>query len=527
MGRTVGIDLGTTNSCIAYVNDAEVAEVIFNREGKNTTPSVVYFESTDNVVVGQIAKDTAVLEPKSTISFVKRLMGKTDFAMTYGGKDYSPEMISSLILKKLVQDAENSLGEEIKDVVITCPAYFGTQEKEATRAAGEIAGLNVLSIIPEPTAAAIAYGVDKGDVNKTIMVYDLGGGTFDVTVMRVEEENGKKVIRTIATGGDHELGGKDWDKEIMDFVEEEFRAQNNFEDEFDEDTALQFEQDLRGRAENAKIQLSGRRSVGIPVVANGMKARVDLALEKFEELTETLLERTIDEVERALESAKEKGISHIDEIILVGGSSRMPQVEKILNKKYPDIPRRLYDADEAVAKGAAIFAHEIGEVPVPTPLRIGGGSDVIPEPTLEIINVTSKSYGVEFVHDDNSLYVGNLIFKDQEVPADVTVNASTCANNQKSVAVKVYESDIVEKEYDINEFYYIGEAVLELDSPKPAGYPVLVNLKLEADGTLHVTGKDGVTGESATIELKAQIMTKQEIEEQKTEIGGIRVNADE
>ena len=535
MSKVVGIDLGTTYSCIAYVNDVNEAEVVANLEGSNTTPSVVYFESSENAVVGETAKGNAALEPKSTISLVKRLMGKSDFAIEYDGKDYSPAQISALILKKLVEDAASSLNDEIKDVVITCPAYFGTAEREATKAAGEIAGLNVIDIINEPTAAAICYGVLEGEANKTIMIYDLGGGTFDVTIIKIEDQNGKKIIRAIATGGDHELGGQDWDKEIMSYLEAEFREQTGFEEEFEEDEALQFEQDLRLLSEKYKKQLTTMKSVKIPIVAAGMRARVELSREKFEELTEALLERTIDEVRKAIAAAEEKGVSKIDEMIMVGGSSRMPQVEEILGKEFPDIPKRMYDPDESVAKGAAIYAANqmdlkyVGSIPDPIPgpipgPNIGGGT----KPPVEIINITSKSFGIKLTRDNGTKegepYIQNLIFKDSEVPLDETLDCSTFADKQISVSLEVFESDITDKIYEYIEEYKLGEATLHFDNPMPIGSPIRVNFKLAADGILHLTGTDMTTGREIKADMQSSgIMTKEQIKEQKSVIQGIRI----
>ncbi len=544
MGKTVGIDLGTTYSCIAHINDVGEAEVLQNLEGSNVTPSVVYFESSDNVVVGESAKANSVLEPKSTISLVKRLMGKSDFALEYDGKDYSPEQISSFILKKLVQDASTQLNEEIQDVVITCPAYFGTAEREATKAAGEMAGLNVLSIINEPTAAAICYGVVKGEVNKTIMVYDLGGGTFDVTIIRIEEENGKKVIRAIATGGDHELGGQDWDKNLMDYLEDQFREQNDFDDDFDEDEEIQFEQDMRLLAEKYKKQLTSTQKAKVPIVAAGMKAKVELPRTKFEEITAVLLERTADEMEKTIASARDKGVSQIDEIIMVGGSSRMPQVEAMLNEKYPNIPKRQYDPDEAVAKGAAIFAKECADLAEiygednqdaaeerpnrPREFFVGGGYDLSGGKNVQIINVTSKSFGIELVRDNGTpngeAYVHNLIFKDQEVPIDVSLPCSTFAERQTSVVFKVYESDRDEEEYEVVDNFRLGEAKLEFDNPMPINSPLLVNFILGTDGVLHLTGTDRTTGRDIKADLQSKgVMTKEQIQEQKQMIQGITV----
>ena len=560
--RALGIDLGTTYSCMAYMNDVGEAEVIPNLEGSNVTPSVVYFESADNVVVGETAKENSVLEPKATISLVKRLMGNSDFAIEYEGVSYSPAQISALILKKMVGDAGRHLNEEITDVVITCPAYFGTPEKVATQAAGELAGLNVLSIINEPTAAAISYGLDKGEVNKTIIVYDLGGGTFDVTMIRIEEEDGKKVMRAIATGGDHQLGGQNWDRELMVYLEEQFREQNGFDDELEEDEALQFEQDLRLLSEKHKKQLTTMKKVKIPIVAAGMKARVELEREKFDELTMPLLERTIDEMNHVMDAARSKGVRDVDEIIMVGGSSRMPQVEEILNKTYPDIPKRMYDPDEAVAKGAAIFAQDVAGISYvdsddsadavkpddsadddagtggtsdgkkPANRTIGPAGGVRTDPTsgggsVRIINVTSKSFGVELVRDDGTSYVYNMIHRDDELPIDTSLPVSTFAEGQETVAIKIYESDINEEEYDVIEEFLLGDATLVFDRPMPAGSPVEIRIHFGTDGILHLTGIDSTTGKDINVDLESSgIMSKEEIREQKAAIQGIRIARD-
>ncbi len=562
MARAIGIDLGTTYSCMAYVNEVGDAEVIMNSEGKNVTPSVVFFETEDNVVVGEFAKENSVLEPKNTISFVKRLMGNSDFAIEHAGKEYSPAQVSSFILKKLVQDAERVLNEKIKDVVITCPAYFGTPERIATKAAGEIAELNVLAIINEPTAAAICYGVMDGEKDKTIMVYDLGGGTFDITIIQIKEENGRKVIEPIATGGDHQLGGQNWDQEIMDYFEREFRNQNDFEDEFDEETQLQFEQDMRILAEKKKQELTSKKLVRAVVVADGMRARIEFTRQKFEELTNILLMRTIDEVNRALDAARKKGVTQIDEILMVGGSAKMPQVERILNEQYPDIPKRIYDPDEAVAKGAAIFAKENmdfidntgAELSDDTSDKnnlddntshktensseryIGGNfseeSERIMDTKTIIKNITSKSFGIELVRDNGTAegesYIENLIFANDILPRDETLGCATFMDLQKNVLLKVYESDITEKEYAVNDDFYLGEVLLELDRPMPKGSPIDINFKFDVEGILHVTGTDCTTGKNKSMELKSDsVMTEEQIQEQKAMVANMIVRRED
>lgn len=341
-----GIDLGTTYSCIAYVDETGRATVVKNKEGTNTTPSVVNFADSSLVVVGQVAKETAVIDPQNTISLVKTLMGKSNFAINYNGEDLSPEVVSSYILRKLALDAGEILNTEVKDVVITCPAYFGTAERTATKNAGEIAGLNVIEIISEPTAAALYYGCTKVEGEKTILVYDLGGGTFDVTIMRIS--GGK--IEVVCSDGNHQLGGKDWDTEVMNYLATQFCSETGFNGDFDEYA----QQDLRLKAEKAKQQLTAREEVPVMLDAVGLRARVRLSRDTFDEITQALLNESIEKTDAAIAVAESKGYK-VDEILLVGGSTKMPQVKKIIVEKYGMEPKVL-EPDEAVAKGAAIYA---------------------------------------------------------------------------------------------------------------------------------------------------------------------------
>jgi len=341
-----GIDLGTTYSCIAYVDKTGRANIIRNIEGNNTTPSVVNFSNNNQVIVGEVAKENAIIDPQNTMSLVKTLMGKTNYAISYNGEDKSPEEVSAYILRKLVNDASKIMDTEVKDVVITCPAYFGTAERMATKNAGKIAGLNVLEIISEPTAAAIYYGCTKEVEEKTILIYDLGGGTFDVTIMNISEEK----IEVLCSDGNPELGGKDWDDMIMRYVADEFKSKTGYEGEFDEYA----QQDLRLKVEKAKKQLSSKEEVMVLIDVAGIRARINLDRTIFDEVTSVLLNETLEKTDSVINVAKQKGFE-LDEIMLVGGSTRMPQVTKALIEKYGIKPKVL-EPDEAVAKGAAIYA---------------------------------------------------------------------------------------------------------------------------------------------------------------------------
>lgn len=505
-----GIDLGTTYSCISYVDESGRANVIKNLEGTNTTPSVVNFASPNQVVVGQVAKESAVIDPNNTVSLVKTLMGKNSFAINYNGEDKSPEEVSAYILRKLAEDAAKEIDAEVKDVVITCPAYFGTAERTATKNAGIIAGLNVLEIISEPVAAAIYYGCTKEPEEKTILVYDLGGGTFDVTIMNINSEK----IEIICSDGDHDLGGKDWDAATMRYLADEFVSQKGYEGDFDEYA----QQDLRLKAEKAKQQLSAKEKTPVMVETAGERARIDFSREKFEEITSALLKSTIDKTDAAITVAEERGFK-LDEILLVGGSTRMPQVTKALEERYGITPKIL-EPDEAVAKGAAIHAVNVyinnqptlskwydddkGDVSSDTVLDPSNGVEQLSvDPAMmsiggkkrSIVVATTKSFAVEVIVDkktrEQKCY--NMIIKNDPMPdGDITVSTilGTIDENQENVEIVVYESDFMNEYFDVDKDYVIGTALLELPGNLPVDSPVEITFSLNNEGILEVTGKD-------------------------------------
>lgn len=530
-----GIDLGTTYSCIAYVDETGRATVVNNSEGTNTTPSVVNFASPSQVVVGQVAKENAVIDPDNTISLVKTLMGKTDFAISYNGEDKSPEEVSAYILRKVAEDAAKMLDTEVRDVVITCPAYFGTAERTATKNAGIIAGLNVLEVISEPTAAALYYGCAREQEEKTILVFDLGGGTFDVTIMNISSEK----IEVICSDGNHELGGKDWDEAVMRYLAEEFISQNGFDGEFDEYA----QQDMRLKAEKAKQQLTSRDQVPVMLDAAGLRARINLTREKFDEITSALLGEAIEKTESAIDVAKEKGYN-IDEILLVGGSTRMPQVTKAIVDRFGMEPKIL-DPDEAVAKGAAIHAvnvyvnnqkslepGDVGE----TTVNVGGATKEInaddykeelavqPEmmsiggKTRKVVVATTKSFAIEVLINGESKCC-NMIIKNEPMPdgsISVTKEFGTNVANQESAELVVYESDFMEETFDVDKDFVLGTATLELPGNLPAGSPIQVTFTLSTEGILEVSGVDKTTGREVHATMQAKgIMAEEKVDELK------------
>lgn len=496
-----GIDLGTTYSCIAYVDADGKPFVIKNSEGETTTPSVVQFDGS-NIVVGMVAKQDSVFAPDSTVSYVKRLIGKTDTALAIDGRRISPEEISAHILRKLARDAGEQLGTEVKNVVITCPAYFGAAEREATRTAGEMAGLNVLQIINEPTAAALFYGCTRCDTEKNVLVYDLGGGTFDITVIHVTN----KAIQVVATDGNHSLGGKDWDDTLVEYFKNQFREQMDYDEEID-DVSLQ---DFLLKAERAKKTLSSKTSTKVSLDVNGIRCQIELTREKFDELTSVLVNETIDLTRKVLEAAAEKGVTQIDDFLFVGGSTRMPQIREGVEANFPYKPL-VIDPDEAVAKGAALQSmaniveivakaeegqeqdertREIAEGIKDTNIYLGGGA--APMPTL--YDITSKSFALK-VTIDNREVCYNMILRNDSVPCEVSQVFGILEDGQQTVSLEIYENDYSERQFEVDESLKAGDLLLEgLPVGLKAGSPIEVVIGLSRDGIITLTGRDKTGG---------------------------------
>ncbi|MBE6176389.1 MAG: Hsp70 family protein [Rikenellaceae bacterium] len=483
-----GIDLGTTYSCISQVDKYDQAVVLRNFEGDSTTPSVVYFESETNMIVGKEAKNQLPVEPEKTVSFIKRQIGNDEaFDKSKNTTPYhcDPVEISALILKKLVQDA-NDLGENpepIKDVVITCPAYFGNKERLQTKQAGISAGLNVLAIINEPTAAAIAYGL-KVSERRTILVYDLGGGTFDVTIIVV---NGG-AIKVVATGGDHHLGGVDWDTELAKYVLNTFNSQNGTSYDFDTLNA-NTKYDLLLSAENWKRNLTARQAAKINFSIEGKSVNFELPRETFNAITEDKLNETIDATAKIIEIAKSKGYDKIDEIILVGGSSKMPQVEERVKAEF-GLPTHITDPDECVAKGAAIFAMNEAYSQAVEAWQSGEGDRPAPlmQDRTRVVNVTSKTYGLGLI--DNK--VENMLFANSALPVSRKSTFVTVRDGQSAVVLPIYESDFTDEENDrIVEDRFCTLATEDISELKitgnhPKGTEIQVTFSIDNEGILSV-----------------------------------------
>lgn len=476
MAKILGIDLGTTNSCVAVMEGGE-AVVIPNAEGSRTTPSVVGFSKKGEKLVGQVAKRQAISNPENTVYSIKRHMGEASYKVTLNGKAYTPQEISAMILQKLKTDAEAYLGETLKQAVITVPAYFNDSQRQATKDAGAIAGLDVLRIINEPTAAALAYGLDKGDVDQKILVYDLGGGTFDVSIL----ELGGGVFEVKSTSGDTHLGGDDFDQRIIDYLLAEFKKMEGID--LSRDKAVI--QRLKDAAEKAKIELSGVAStnINLPFLTVGSDGEpkhmdIDLTRAQFQKMTEDLLEKTLVSMRRALSDAKLTP-NELDKVILVGGATRMPAVVELVENFTGKKPYKNINPDEAVAIGAAIQAGVLG----------GEVKDVL------LLDVTPLTLGIETLGG----IATPLIQRNTTIPTKKSQIFSTAADNQPSVEIHVLQGE----RGIASENKTLGRFTLDGIPPAPRGIPQIeVTFDIDANGILHVSAKDLGTGKEQSISIQ-------------------------
>lgn len=482
----IGIDLGTTYSSVAIVNEKGTAELVPNAESERLTPSAVFFDE-DVIIVGQDAKDALARYPDQVVMFVKRQMGSLNWYYTHEGKKYTPTDISAIILTKLKNDAEAYLGRSLPYVVITVPAYFDDDRRRATINAGEQAEFKVLDVLNEPTAAAIAFGIDRSATPETVLVYDLGGGTFDVTIIRVKG----KEIKILATDGEHQLGGKDFDDAIMRFAVRVFTAEHGFDPTED----LTIAGELRAQAEKTKRELSKRSKSLLVLRAQGKESRIEIDRSKFDDLIKPKLDTTLALVRSTLADAKLTP-QQVDRVLLIGGSTRVPVVRQMLADFFGKEPDSSVNPDEAVALGAALVAAQKvmtitpEEVPEPVVEKVGG---------LQVSDVTSHSIGVEaFVPGSNQRINSILIPRNSPIPTEVSKEFVTTMHGQTGIKVNIYQGEFPDPALcnPVGEFVLTG-----LPANRPPGRKVRVTVACNGSGVISVTALDIESGHQTTTEV--------------------------
>jgi molecular chaperone DnaK len=562
-----GIDLGTTYSVVAYIDETARPAVTRNSNGDDTTPSVVFFENESNAVVGKVAKESAGVFPDQVVSLIKREMGNKDYTRTFFGKEFTPSSISAIILGALAKDAEEATHRAVNEVVITVPAYFGLLEKDATKKAGEIAGLKVIGIVPEPVAAAMHYGVTGSADGTTFGVYDLGGGTFDISLIKMTEDS----IEVLAVGGNHMLGGADWDKKLFDHIVEQTIEQTGDDSIEDDEGVLQ---ELRLLAESTKQALSKAESKTIIHRQTGAAVKIVVTRKQFEEMTADLLEETIRITNRTLDEAEQlyPGIrAQISELLLVGGSSWMPAVAERLKQEFRWTPK-LADPDLAVAKGAALYAagqtvryvesgpddgrgvqSATGTAPgearnatlapgpvTPEAVRELAGRTGLEEEQIEsfakrtVVNVLPKAVGIKLLDStkpdweddpDAASYIEHLVVAQTQLPYQAEkFTAQTAVAHQESIEIEIWEQSGAVSAPELPANHRVDDAgLIEGLGPfaLPMGSPVDITIGVDAEGTVSLVAVEPKSGKELTMSVKISIMSEEKVAEAKANFSGL------
>lgn len=552
VGKVFGIDLGTTYSVVAYVDETGRPTVCRNGVGAETTPSVVFFENATNIIVGETAKRSAMIQADRVVELIKRQMGR-DERYDFDGVEYTPESISALILKQLAQDAASYAGSAVKQVVITVPAYFGMQERKATKQAGEIAGLDVLGIVPEPVAAAVHYEQMSAAGSKTVLVYDLGGGTFDTSVIRVDNNE----ITVVCTDGDSSLGGADWDARLRTYLLERFVEETSPGESLADDE--EFLQELAGIAEDVKKHLTLQEKRPVPLRFAGASARIDVERGRFEELTGDLLDRTIEIVRRTLDTLEQKSPgATVDEVLLVGGATRMPAVRARLAKEFGWDPK-LHDPDLAVAKGAAIYA--LGRVvhrEIEHAVGAGDSADEAAAKSAQIINhiadrtsipeaaltnlaakkthaVLPKAFGVKLIDSRDPYwrskprryFVKHLVQANDQLPTgDKHLATETVDDGQTGVQIELYEQagTVAGEEMEDNKPVNQGSGLITGIPALPAGSPIEIRMSVDDEGLLQLHATEPASGKSLDIQVSVSVLSDAEVAEATEVVAGLTVS---
>jgi molecular chaperone DnaK (HSP70) len=512
MEKVIGIDLGTTNSAVAIVDPfTGKGECVLNKEGFTLTASAVCFQNREEPMIGNIARDCKVLYPDTTATLFKRLMGVEKTAITVDKTAYSPQQLSALVLKSLKADAEEELGEKIEKVVITVPAYFDSNRRQATIESGQEAGFEVLDLLDEPVAALYAADSIKNYAGKTVLIFDLGGGTLDIVCAKITEDR----VEELVINGDIYCGGSDWLKAFIAYI----KATSLKGVELD----IEGEQELANKTEQAKIALSKKEKTNFTVMTKKGRKEITVTQKEFENCTMALLTKAMRVLEETKETLEEKGVFKIDQIILCGGATRMPQITKGIREIYPDVSIYEKDQDQAVAKGAAIYAKALlseEQLKVNkgafSASKKADGSDV---KIKKLHRVTGRSYGVAAYVGDHERKVCNMIMQNEELPVSKEKVFYTKYDNQRQVSLEVFESTESNRYEEITDASAIGKCCLEIKGDIPKYSPIIVNIRLEENGTLCVYGHEesGDTEVSARMETQA-LLSPGELKAERTQV---------